>query len=141
MLAFAQNQLAQNLHETNQRLRFWLETLFPHEAPPAAATAPQMAGLLSELLRAGEWLRSGLPQSGMSQAGLQPAGLMQAGLTQETDPELEAELGTYRQNVERLRELLPSIQRVLLREKARLEAERAQIQAATEWAAGSRRTL
>jgi hypothetical protein len=131
MLTLAQDQLARNLHETNDRLRFWLETLFPNEAPPAVATPQQMAGLLSELLRAGEWLRTGLPRAGASQAGL----------LQGQDPELEAELGNYRQNVERLRELLPSIQKVLLREKARLEAERAQIQSAAQWAAGSRSTL
>jgi hypothetical protein len=121
MLALAQNQLAQNLHETNHRLGFWLESLVPDHEPPAAATPQQMAGLLSELLRAGEWLRTGLPQ--------------------ERDPELEAELGIYRQNVEHLRELLPSIQKLLLHEKARLEAGRAQVESATEWARSSRRTL
>jgi len=136
MLMLPQDQLARHLHETNDRLRFWLETLFPTEAPPAAATPQQMAGLLSELLRAGEWLRTGLPQAGVSQAGV-----LQAGLLQGQDPELEAELGNYRQNVERLRELLPSIQKVLLWEKARLEAGRAQIQSAAQWAAGSRSTL
>jgi hypothetical protein len=117
----AQNQLAQNLHETNHRLRFWLDSLVPEQAPPGAATPQQMAGLLSELLRAGEWLRAGLPR--------------------EKGPELETELGNYRRNVERLRELLPFIQALLLREKARLEAERARVECAAEWARGSRSTL
>jgi hypothetical protein len=121
MLALAPNQLAQNLHETNDRLRFWLENLVPDQTPPPAATLQQMAGLLSELLRAGEWLRTGVPQ--------------------ERDAELEAELGSYRRNVERLRELMPSIQKLLLREKARLEGERAQVQSKAEWARGSRSTL
>ncbi len=116
-----QNQLAQNLHDTNHRLRFWLDSLVPDQAPPGGATPQQMAGLLSELLRAGEWLRAGLPQ--------------------ERDPELEAELGNYRRNVERLRELLPFIHALLLREKARLETERARVECAAEWARGSRRTL
>jgi hypothetical protein len=117
----AQNQLARNLHDTNRRLRFWLDSLIPDQAPPGVATPRQMTGLLSELLRAGEWLRAGLPQ--------------------ERDPELEMELGNYRSNVERLRELLPFIQRLLLREKARLETERARVECAAEWARGSRRTL
>jgi hypothetical protein len=116
-----QGELAQNLHDTNRRLRFWLDSLVPEQATAGAATPQQMAGLLSELLRAGEWLRAGLPQ--------------------ERDSELETELGNYRRNVERLRELLPFIQRVLLREKARLETERARVECAAEWARGSRRTL
>ncbi|MFZ0954991.1 MAG: hypothetical protein WAN60_01510 [Candidatus Sulfotelmatobacter sp.] len=119
----AQDQLAQNLQGTNRRLRFWLESLFPGRESPSAATPQQMAGLLSELLRAGEWLRRGLPQE------------------QERDAELQSELGHYRRNVLRLRELLPSIQKVLLHEKARLEAERARVECAAEWARGSRRTL
>ncbi len=118
-----QDQLAQNLHETNRRLRFWLDSLFPEQEPPSAAKPQQMVGLLSELLRAGEWLQRGLP------------------LEQKRDPELEVELDHYRRNVLRLRELLPSIHRILLREKARLEAERAQVECAAEWARGSRRTL
>ncbi len=117
----AQNKLAQNLHETNRRLRFWLDSLVPDRARPGAATPQQMAGLLSELLRAGEWLRAGLPR--------------------EKGPELETELGNYRRNVERLRELLPFIQALLLREKARLETERARVECAAEWARGSRSTL
>lgn len=121
MPALAQSQLAQNLHETNHRLRFWLESLVSDGERPAAATPQQMAGLLSELLRAGEWLRPGLPQ--------------------ERDPELEAELGSYRHNVERLRELMPAIQRVLLSEKARMEVERTRVGSAVEWVRGSRQTL
>jgi hypothetical protein len=121
MLELAQNQLVDNLRETNHRLRFWLESLVPGQERPAIATSQQMAGLLSELLRAGEWLRAGLPQ--------------------ERDTDLEAELATYRQNVERLRELLPSMQRVLLGEKARLEGERTRVESAAEWVRGSRQTL
>jgi hypothetical protein len=121
MLELAQDQLTQNLHETNHRLCVWLEGLGSDETVPVAATPQQMAGLLSELLRAGEWLRTGLPQ--------------------QRDMELEAELATYRQNVERLRELLPSIQRVLLGEKARLEGQRTRVDSATEWVRGSRQTL
>jgi len=113
--------LAQDLHETNNRLRFWLDSLVLDRAEPALTKPEQMSGLLSELLRAGEWLRAGLPQ--------------------EKDAELEAEIGEYRRNVERLREYLPQIQHQLLKERARLEGERTQIQSAVEWARVSRQTL
>jgi len=46
-----------NLRETNRRLSFWLDSMVaPREQP--AASPEQMAGLLSELLRAGTWLRA-----------------------------------------------------------------------------------
>jgi len=64
---------AQHLHETNHRLKYWLEGLLPVQSEIPVATPEQMAGLLSELLRAGEWLRASLPR--------------------ERNPELEAELG------------------------------------------------
>jgi predicted nucleic acid-binding Zn-ribbon protein len=82
-----------------------------------------MGGLLSELLRAGQWLRGGLS------------------LAQKSDPDLSNELAEYRHNVERLRDLLPSIQRGLLAEKASLEQKRARMEAAARWAQTSRETL
>ncbi len=124
MSLLASGFLAQNLHETNSRLGFWLEGLRPRDqqAPSEnrAATPEQMAGLLSALMRAGEWLRR---------------------LPAVREPELELELSKYRRNVERLRELLPSIHDTLLRERARLEGERVRLESATEWARGSRQTL
>jgi hypothetical protein len=122
-------ELAQTLVETNTRLRFWLDSLTPG-APPSvtplsdnparAATPQQMAGLLSELMRAGQWLRT---------------------LPTERDPALEQELGQYRKNVERLRSVLPSIHGALLRERGRLEQEHARVASAAEWARRSRQTL
>ncbi len=113
---------AQDLHETNQRLRSWLD-LRVTEGGQRAATAEDITGLLSELLHAGAELRAHpIPAPG-------------------TDPELDAELSQYRRNVERLRELLPSIHSQLLVERARLEAQRARVQSATEWARASRQTL
>ena len=114
--------LAQNLHQSNGRLCFWLDSLLacsPH-AQPKPATPEQMSGLLSELMRAGGWLRD---------------------LPRDPDPLLAQELGEYRRNVERLRALLPSIHRVLLEERARLEQERARVGSAQEWAARSRQTI
>jgi hypothetical protein len=111
-----------NLRETNRRLSFWLDGMVtPREQP--VATPEQMAGLLSELLRAGTWLRAEpLPAS-------------------TTDDDLNHELKRYRGNVERLRDLLPSLHHQLLAERARLEAQRVRVQSAAEWARASRQAL
>jgi hypothetical protein len=115
--------LLHNLRETNSRLSFWLDSIFGESGQPAVATPEQMAGLLSELLRAGSWLRAEpLPAN-------------------DADPELNVELELYRSNVERLREILPSIHNQLLMERARLEAQRARVQSAAEWARASRQAL
>jgi hypothetical protein len=123
MMPLAAAELAENFQQTNARLAFFLDSLLPDLTPdPArrAATPQQMAALLSELMRAGQWLRS---------------------LPSEKDAELEQELSEYRKQVERLRTLLPSIQQTLLGERARLEQERAQVVSAGEWARRSRLTL
>jgi hypothetical protein len=115
--------LAQNLRVTNGRLRFWLDSMADRHEQPALVTPEHMAALLSELLRTGAGLRAEpIPAKG-------------------NDPELDRELEKYRCNVERLRELLPSIHRQLLVERTRLEAQRARIRSAAEWAHASRQTL
>jgi hypothetical protein len=111
-----------NLRETNRRLSFWLDGMVTPRAQ-AVATPEQMSGLLSELLRAGTWLRAEpLPANG-------------------TDHDLNLELELYRGTVERLRDLLPAIHTQLLAERARLEAQRARVQSAAEWARASRQAL
>jgi len=124
MPLLAADALVQELRKTNSRLGFWLGTLLPDGTQPFAqarpATPQQMAGLLSELMRAGVWLR---------------------GLPCERGPELEQELSDYRKNVERLRQLLPAIHSILLAERARLERERARVESAAEWARRSHQTL
>jgi hypothetical protein len=116
-------QLLQNLRGTNRRLGFWLDSMVARHGQPAGVTPEPMAALLSELLRAGADLRAQpLPVKG-------------------DDPELDAEIETYHHNVERLRELLPSIHNQLLLERARLEAQRARVRSAGEWARASRQTL
>ena len=116
--------LAQALRETNGRLRSSLDRLLPdsasHAALPRPATPQQMAELLSELRIAGQWLRT---------------------VPAEKTPGVERELNEYRKNVERLRELLPSIHQTLLRERDRLEQESARVTAAREWVHRSRQTL
>jgi hypothetical protein len=112
-----------NLRETNRRMGCWLDTIGRETGEPCAPSPEQMSAVLSELLRTGGWLRAQpLPQ----QAG---------------DPELSRELRQYRSHVQRLSEVLPSIHRQLLAERARLEAQRAQVLAAGEWARASRQTL
>jgi hypothetical protein len=117
------SSLSHHLRDTNHRLRFWLDSLAPRPGQPMTATPEHMAALLSELLRAGAKLRIEPPPA----PGANPA--------------LDHELQQYRCNVELLRELLPSIHGQLLAERARLEAQRARVQSAAEWARASRQTL
>ena len=118
------DQLTSDLHGTNCRLRRLLDSVESASVQSGVqtrvATPQQMAGLLSELMRAGQWLR---------------------GLPKESDAALEKELLTYRTLVERLRGLLPAIHSTLLQERARIEQERERVRSAAEWAQGSRQTL
>lgn len=116
-------ELTSNFHETNIRLRSLLDELCPlngGEAPARVITPEEIAGLLSELMRAGGWLRS---------------------LPNDNDAALGHELAHYREQVERLRDLMPSLHEALLRERARLEQERKRLTSASQWAEGSRQTL
>lgn len=90
---------------------------------PSSIAPELITALLSELLRVGAGLRAQpLPLKG-------------------NDPELDDELDTYRRNVERLRELLPSIHTQMLMERARIEAQWSRIHSAAQWARASRETL
>jgi hypothetical protein len=124
MQALVTDQFAEELRERNLRMGFLVDNLIPHQTgsclPGRAANPPQISDLLSELMGAGEWLRS---------------------LPHDRSPELEQELTEYRRNVQRLRALMPGIHAALLQERAQLEAERGRVEAATEWARRSRQTL
>ncbi len=121
MLELTETQLTENLRRTNTRLRRYLEGLTPDPADPTAPPPQIISEVLSELLRAGEWMRQGLADS--------------------RDGQVQAELVDYRRNLERLRDRMPAIHRHLLAERARLEAERARIESAVDWAQGSRQIL
>ncbi|MFZ0735145.1 MAG: hypothetical protein WAM79_22705 [Candidatus Sulfotelmatobacter sp.] len=116
----ATTQFANELHETNERLRSWLGSLSLAGSTVRPATPEQMNGILSELMRVGQWLRA-------AQA--------------ETDDAVQQELGIYRKHVEQLRAVLPSIHQTLLHERARLEQERQRLSSASEWVRASRQTL
>jgi hypothetical protein len=118
MLALA--LLTRNLRQANSRIGLLLAGVALNSSVPQAVTPQQMSGLLTELMRAGQWLRE---------------------LPRENDPALEQELSAYRENVLRLREMLPRIHRALLEERTRLESERARVELAAEWARRSRQTL
>jgi hypothetical protein len=115
--------LLQNLRDTNRRLSFWLDGMIAGTGRQAVAAPDHMGGLLSELLRAGATFRA------------EPI------FAQGNDPELDAELEKYRSNVERLREVLPSIHGQLLAERGRIEAQRSRVKSAAEWARASRQIL
>jgi len=116
------SSLLQIMRDRNRRLSFCLDTLAA-KPPREAVTPKEMSALLSELLAAGAGFRSHpLPPEG-------------------NDQDLDRELAQYRRQVERLRDLLPSIHRALLTEKARIEAQRSRLRSATEWARASRQTL
>jgi hypothetical protein len=115
--------LVQNFRETNGRLSFWLDSMVAERGQPALATPEHMAALLSELLRAGAGLRA------------EPL------TTRGDDPELGRELAEYRRHVERLRDLLPSLHKQLLLERARIEGQRSRVESVTAWARASRQTL
>jgi hypothetical protein len=114
---------SQNLRETNQRLCHWLDCMITERGQMSLTIPNHITALLSELSRAGAELRAQpFPEKG-------------------SDPEFDAELEQYRRSVERLREILPSIHSQLLVERARLEAQRARVRSAAEWARTSRQTL
>jgi hypothetical protein len=139
MPLLAPDTLTQNLRETNARLGFWLDSLIADSAtsPPQthAVTPQQMAELLSELMRAGMWLRD------LSASGDSRNQNKSDWEKDKKDQAVEHELSQYRKHVERLRDLMPAIHSALLRERVRLEQERARVESAAEWARGSRQTF
>ena len=108
--------ILQGLEGANRKLRLVLQAI--EDTGTGITVAPeQLATLLEELLRVGEWLRSGALRN--------------------PDVPVARELEEYRKNMERLRRLMPAIQACLLTERARLEADRAHMKAAAAWAGGS----
>lgn len=119
-----EHEIASDLHRTTQRLDRWLQGLMTPSSATGRegriATPEQMTNILSELVRAGELLRA---------------------FPKDVPPNLQRELAEYRSQVERFRDFLPAIHSALLRERSRLEQERARAASAEEWVRASRQTL
>ncbi len=115
------------MSEWLQRLRqanYTLSTVIALLNVPAGSgigiTPEHLAGVLTELLRVGEWL--------------------QKETAPQCDPEIAAAVQQYRQWLQQLQSLLPALHARLLTERARLEAERSHLETASAWAAGSHNT-
>ena len=106
-----------DLCRVNRRLEAALTRLTATENPPDAA-AEELAELLAEMSRVGEWLRV-------------------AGQRED----LHAGIAAYRENLRPLQSLLPSLQARLLTERARLEAQRSHLCAASAWSKASKDSL
>ncbi len=105
-----------DLQETNQRLRSFLEELSGTEIA-SEKIGSKMEGIFAELLRVG--------------------GELQNAAAEPTDQALQEEMDQYRENLRLLQSLLPGIQAGLLTERARLESERSHLESANAWARAS----
>lgn len=100
-------------------LRSVLETLGAPSSP-GLLTPEQISELLSDLMRAGQCMRTMSPGS---------------------NEELARAVGACRVQVERLREMLPMIHGALLRERSRLATERERLTSIGAWAEASKQSL
>jgi len=99
------------IKEVNQKLAQFADAL---QRTSPSLTAEQMAEVLAEVVRIGEWTR--------------------AGLTQNTDGRMAEELERYHLLLEQLRQSLPILHARLLTERSRLQAESAHLDASVAWA-------
>ena len=103
----------QQMQETNRKLRRLLELVPQQESGPLRIAATDLTSLLTELRKVEQFRMSG---------------------ANTCDGPLAAEVEEYRQNLEGLRDVLPRLQARYVAERARLEHNRAHLQAATGWA-------
>lgn len=110
------------LEQVNGTLRSALIHLRPEQQHCSTIQPQDFSDLLAEILRAADCLRR------------QPL---------EFEPAEAVQLASleYRSNLEELRDFLPQLHGNLLAEKSRLEAEQAQLTAASAWARTSTGTL
>lgn len=103
---------AQQMHETNRRLRDFLELIPQQESGPLRIGPADLTSLLAELKNVERFRKNEI----------------------NADARLDTELAEYRKNLEDLRGLLPSLQARYIAERARLEHDRSHLQAAAGWA-------
>jgi hypothetical protein len=114
------SELLQRLRQANHTLSAAIVLLNAPARAGIGITPEQLAGVLSELLRVGEWLqRKAVPQN---------------------DPEVAVAVQQYRESLQQLQSLLPALHAQLLTERARLEAERSHLESASAWAGASHNT-
>ncbi|HEX3353813.1 MAG TPA: hypothetical protein VHS34_13420 [Terriglobales bacterium] len=111
-----------NLRLINCRVREMMFRLQPGQAADELSACRELESLLAELTRTAAWLRR-----------VPPAAL--------EDVDLAQEISDYRQNLEQLQTLLPTIQQQLLATKIRLELAGNHVTAARAWANASQGTL
>jgi hypothetical protein len=112
--------LAAEFRAMSQRLQLWIETVSPPSANGPSISPEQISAVLSELMQAGTLI--------------QRCRAIQ-------DPAIQDELRIYREHVQRLKTLLPSLHESLVRERDRLSRRLSGVQAASEWVLASRQTL
>ncbi len=112
--------LVEQLRAVNERLRLWLDNASPLVENGPTIGPDQMSAVLSELMQAGALLQR---------------------CSQVSDEPMHNELSLYREHVQRLRTLLPSLHDSLLREREQLALRLARVQSASEWVEASRQTL
>jgi hypothetical protein len=113
---------AASLRIANDNLRAGLARLQPEPNAPWLLKPEDLSGLLAVVLRAARCRRS-LASNAFP------------------DAELEKEICEYRNNIEELAKVLPSVLGRLLAEKARLQNAQAHVTAAGAWARASEETL
>jgi len=118
---------AEILCQVNEYLRFALIRLRPDQKQTSTITPQDFSDLLSQLLRAGQCLRSQPPQS-KAAAGVE-------------SPAIEKESLEYRTHLEELYHFLPDLQARLLAERSRLELAQAHLAATAAWALASKKTI
>ena len=111
-----------SLHEINDRLRRALIRLRPERRRSTSIEPQEFSGILDQLLRAAECLRSA------------PADASMAGA-------LAREARDYEANLFALKQFLPALHVQLLAEKSRLETSRSHLTSAAAWAGTAKKTL
>ena len=111
----------EDIHCATQKVQGLIALVLPVSSTSSMIDAKLFAGLLESMGRANQWLG------------------VRACEVREVD--LEKEIAEYRQNLERLGQLLPTIQGKLLIEKARLQQARLHLEGAVAWTQARKKTL
>ena len=108
----------QMIQEANRKLGMLLEAMRNDSSGEAPLTTQNLAAVLAEVLRVGEWM----------------------GVRAVAESDRDLQFDAYCQKLHQLREAMSRIHARLLTERARLETERAHLETATAWARGARTT-